>query len=466
MKKSLFSKLMATYLIITVISYIIVSIFLSIWFYKYYYETKKNTLLNEGEYIKTLVTDVAIRKTNKTDMRMQLSVLERVLGSKITVYDSYGFEIKNEAEKPKSTIDEKDLLHVIKGEQIIKTGDFKDIFSSYKITVGIPVNISETVTYAVFIEAPLDEFKKTLETVYFAIWIIAFVAIILSGVIVYYSSEKILIRPLSKINNTIKKISQGEFDSRIDINSHDEIGELAESFNYMADSIENLEEMRRSFIANVSHELRSPMTSINGFVDGMLDGTIPNEKWERYLNIVNGETKRLIRITNEVLDLARLESGEFSMNVGKFDINGLISECVIKFEDRINQKNIDMKVTLIKDGLEVKGDRDRINQVLTNLLDNAIKFVPQDGTIKVIATPKDDILLVSVFNTGDPIPKEDIKLIWERFHKVDKARVRLQGGVGLGLSIARQILNQHNQTIWAESSPIGNTFTFTIDISE
>ncbi|WDU83186.1 HAMP domain-containing sensor histidine kinase [Caloramator sp. Dgby_cultured_2] len=157
-----------------------------------------------------------------------------------------------------------------------------------------------------------------------------------------------MIRPLSKINDTAKAISKGEFDKRVDIDSEDEIGKLANSFNYMADTLKNLENMRRNFIADVSHELRSPMTSINGFISGMLDGTIPMEKWTKYLEIVHDEIKRLIRLINDLLDLASLESGEFSLKIGIFDINELIRQRIIKFEDKINKKKINVNVYLIE----------------------------------------------------------------------------------------------------------------------
>lgn len=465
MKKSLFQKLMIAYLLIMIISYLLVSIFLSVWFYQYYFQDKKNTLLNEGNHLKTIVTEFANGHINKTDMNIQISVIERLLKCEIKVVDPYGYEIKNGSKGIESSkINKDDLAAVRSGNEIIKTGDFKDIFSSYAIDVGLPVKVSSSVTYSVFIYSTLDEVKKTLATVYFVIWMSAFFAITISSFIVFYFSEKILIYPLSKINNTARKISKGEFDNRVDIVSNDEIGELAATFNYMADYVQNLEDMRKSFIANVSHELRSPMTSIHGFVEGMLDGTIDKEKWEKYLKVVDGESVRLIRMINDLLDLAKLESGEFSLQIGSFEINDLISESIIKFEDRIYEKNINMVVSLIKKRVVVNGDRDRINQVITNLVDNAIKFVSNNGTIHVTAVPKNDKVLISVFNSGQPIPKEEIGLIWDRFHKVDKARRRIHGGVGLGLSIVRQILNQHNETIWVESNLDGNTFTFTLSI--
>ena len=469
MKKSLFSKLMSAYLIVMIISYILLSIFLSIWFYEYYFEKRKVELLKEGDHIETLVKQYATGDINKADLNIQISVIERILKSQITIFDSYGFKIESldkegNASDLNKGINKEDFLLVMEGREVVKAGEFKDLFGSYTMTVGIPVNISDSVTYAIFMNSSLNEVKETLFTVYFVIWVAAFFAITISAFIIYYFSEKILINPLSRITNTAKQISKGEFSDRVEVISQDEIGDLAASFNYMADSRENLDNMRKSFSADVSHELRSPMTSINGFIEGMLDGTISYDKWEKYLKVVNGESKRLIRMINELLDLARIESGEFSMKIGSFEINELISESILKFEDRVYDKNVKMTVKLIKHGQSVKGDRDRINQVITNLVDNSLKFVPNGGIIEVSAVPKGKKVVVSVFNSGEPIPKEDIELIWERFHKVDKARVRNKSGVGLGLSIVRKIVNKHNETIWAESSPDGNAFSFTLSM--
>ncbi|MEF9935444.1 MAG: HAMP domain-containing sensor histidine kinase [Clostridium sp.] len=467
MKKSLFSKLMSTYFIVIVISYIVVSVFLSVWFYEYYYSDKKKALITEGSHVKTVVQDYASKKINKTDMMMQISTIENLTDTKISVYDNYGYIVgaadTTSSEEEDIFVSKEELQRVMKGEEIVRSSKFSDIFSSYVMTVGMPIEISNNVTFSVFLNSSLVALQETLKNVFLAIWTSAFLAIIVCAFIVYYISERILINPLSSINKTARQIASGEFNNRVNIKSSDEIGVLADSFNSMADSLENLENMRRSFIGNVSHELRTPMTSINGFVEGMIDGTIDKDNWEKYLRVVNGESKRLMRIINDLLDLAKLESGEFSMNMGHFQLNELISECVIKFEERINQKNLDIKIILLKEGVIAKGDRDRINQVITNLLDNAIKFARENGAIEIMCEARGEKVFVSIFNTSEPIPREEIKYIWERFHKVDKARQR-ESGVGLGLSIIRQILNQHGQTIWAQSNQRGNTFSFTLDI--
>ncbi len=467
MKKSLFTKLMSTNFYVLVISYCMVAVFLSFWFNNYYYNQRITALINEGKNLNQVVAGYINGTVDEERLKFELSVIDRYMGATIWVVDRYGVVFGYSGEEEDHVLGKQltnvEIDEVRNGNIVINRGTFTERISSPKLTIGMPIIINNQVQSGVFLHTSMDEIKNTVDRVYFIIWISAFLAIIISAIILYYFSNRILIKPLGKINHTAKAIASGEFDKRVSLVSDDEIGDLALSFNYMADSLQNLEKMRRDFISNVSHELRSPMTSINGFIVGMLDGTIPQEKWPYYIDIVHGETKRLIRLINDLLDLGRLESGEFSLRIENFDINELIRERVIKFEDRIEKKEIEMDVTLVGSRLKVKGDKDRIDQVLTNLLDNAIKFVPQNGEIKIRTEIRQDRVLVSVFNNGPGIPKDEIQYIWDRFHKVDKARTT-GGGTGLGLSIARQIINQHNQNIWVESGEIGTKFIFTLSI--
>lgn len=468
MKKSLYTKLITTYFIILVISYSLIAVFLSFWFYNYYKDQKTNELIREGINLNTIVSNYIHGKTDASRLKYELSVIDRLLNARIWVIDNYGYIYGYSGdETDKITgkqITNDEIDEVRKRNIIVKTGSFRGMFTTPMLTVGMPIIIDDQVRSVVFLHSPLNEIKSALKRVFFVIWMSAFFAILISAFIIYYFSERILIKPLDKINETAKLISKGEFERRVNLTSDDEIGDLARSFNYMADSLENLEKMRRSFIANISHELRSPMTSINGFLSGILDGTIPKEKTAYYLNIVHDEIKRLIRLINDLLDLARLESGEFSLTIGVFDINELIRQRIIKFEDKINKKKINVDVVLTGNKIKVKGDRDRIDQVITNLVDNAIKFTPEGGVIEIRTTIKEDRLLVSVYNNGPAIPKDEIAFIWDRFHKVDKARSK-GGGTGLGLSIVRQIINQHKQTVWVESGDWGTKFTFTLSLA-
>lgn len=467
MKKSLFTKLMSTNFLVLVISYCLVAVFLSLWFNNYYYNERIKALINEGNNLNQVVEKYINGEVDEERLKFELSVIDRYMGATIWVVDRYGIVFGYSGEEEDQILGKQltnvEIDEVRKGNIIINTGTFLERLSAPKLTVGMPIIIDNQVQSGVFMHTSMGEISDTVNNVYFIIWMAAFFAIIISAFILYYFSNRILIKPLGKINHTAKVIASGEFDKRVSLVSDDEIGDLAVSFNYMADSLQNLEKMRRDFISNVSHELRSPMTSINGFIVGMLDGTIPKEKWAYYIDIVHGETKRLIRLINDLLDLGRLESGEFSLRIENFDINELIRERVIKFEDRIEKKEVEMDVTLVGNRLKVKGDRDRIDQVITNLLDNAIKFVPQNGIMKIKTEIKQDRVLVSVYNDGPGIPKDEIQYIWDRFHKVDKARTS-GGGTGLGLSIARQIINQHNQNIWVESGEVGTKFIFTLSI--
>jgi signal transduction histidine kinase len=469
MKKSIFSKLMVTYCIILVISYSLVAVFLSYWFYNNYYNQKRQSLISEGSNLSSMLSDYMQEDLENSQVVFKLDSIDRLIDARIWILDKYGFVKMHSGEEADQIEDMqitgREFAIVSRGKIVVSRTAFSNMFGSKMLSVGVPVMEDGQVVGSVFLHSSVEGVSNTLERVFFVIWTAAFFAIIISAFIIYYFSDRIIIRPLEKINATAKAISKGEFDERVSLVSDDEVGDLAKSFNYMADSVQNLENMRKSFIANVSHELRSPMTSINGFIVGMQDGTIPQDKWPYYLDIVHGEIQRLIRLINNLLDLSSLESGKFSLNIGVFDINALIRERIIKFEDKINKKSINVDVIITEGKQNVAGDRDRIDQVLTNLIDNAIKFVPENGDLGISTELKDDKLLVSVYNSGKGISQEDIKYIWDRFHMGDKARSK-GAGTGLGLSIARQIINQHKENIWVESTENSTVFTFTIAVSE
>ena len=287
-------------------------------------------------------------------------------------------------------------------------------------------------------------------------------AIIISSIIIYYVSQKIIISPLAKLNYVAGKISKGEVEKRVIISSKDEIGELAQSFNSMADSIEQVEKNRRVFISNVSHEIRSPITSIKGFIGGILDGVIPEEKERYYLSIAYEEIQRLTRLVNDLLDLSAIEAGQFRLRIDEVDVNEVIRLSVIKFETKILKKKLKADVCLQGDKLIVAGDRDRLTQVITNLMDNAIKYAPLSGNISIKTSIKGSKAYVSIFNDGPLISEKDLKHIWDRFYKADKARSS-KTSTGLGLSIVSSIITQLGEDIWVENKESkGVVFTFTL----
>ena len=219
---------------------------------------------------------------------------------------------------------------------------------------------------AVYLHTPIPEVERA-RTVVFNFFIFSVIVSVIISVILIYIFSLRLSSPLKKINEAAKLIASGEFGKRLDIASSDEIGELADSFNNMANALEKIEEMRRGFIANVSHELRTPMTSIRGFVEGILDGTIPEEKHRDYLNIVKEETMRLNRLTTDLLDLARMESGEMELHLISFNINELIRRSIIKMQSHIIQKNIFVQANFEKEDMFAEGDVDSIERIILNL---------------------------------------------------------------------------------------------------
>ncbi len=272
-------------------------------------------------------------------------------------------------------------------------------------------------------------------------------------------------RPLRQINEAVTAFAGGDFGSRVEIPGDSEMAQLASSFNKMAEEISNLDQSRKSFVANVSHELRSPMTCIQGYVQGMLDGTISDEERPRYLATVLSETQRLTRLIGELLDLSRFESGKIPLNKTIFDVNELILSVLFKYEQKIEDKGILVDIAFRDQPCPVCADSARITQVLTNLIDNAVKFTAENGQLTIWTHTVDSLAYVTVRNEGTGIPADDLPFIFDRFYKVDKAHTSGMG-TGLGLSIVKKIMEQHDQTINVSSTGSITTFVFSLEKAE
>lgn len=312
--------------------------------------------------------------------------------------------------------------------------------------------------YIIMVEnEPVNE-KNTI----FIIWISIILAVIIAGAIVKYFAQLLVVEPIEQINNAAKRLAKGDVQERVKVVGNNEIGELAQSFNRMAKSIEQSDNIRREFISNVSHELRSPITSIKGFIGGILDGVIPRDKENYYLKIVYDEIDRLARLVNDLLDISAMESGKFNLNISEFDINQTISLCILNLENKIQTKGLNVKAIFHEKRCFAIGDRDRILQVMTNLLENAIKYSDDNGQIEVNISTKGEKIFVSIFNSCDILSENDLNHIWDRFYKSDKSRTN-KISTGLGLSIVRLILSQHNQDICVENvEDKGVRFIFTL----
>jgi len=277
------------------------------------------------------------------------------------------------------------------------------------------------------------------------------IAMVVLFIIVFICTYKAS-RPISQMTNATKRYAEGDFSERIPVERDDEIGELTTSFNRMATALSITENSRRAFVANVSHELKTPMTTIGGFIDGIVDGTIPPEKQDYYLKIVSSEVKRLSRLVNQMLNLSRIEEGKTQVNPTEFNISKQLVDTILTFEKHIVDKGIGITGLDTLDAIYLYADEDMINQVIYNLVENAIKFTPQNGRIDFHIEETNNNVSISVGNTGDGIPSEQLPRIFERFYKVDSSRSYDKKGAGLGLYLVKTLVELHGGQVNVSST--------------
>ena len=367
-------------------------------------------------------------------------------------------------------------------EQVVQQGDYKGmttlggLFPEKRFVAGTPITITTQniitgqteqtlagVAYMAAEVSDLTELWRAFTSIFF------FTAVVVLCIAFITSSITSLrqTKPLKEIAETARKFGHGEYEVRVTgyENRRDEVGELAEAFNAMADSISKSEERRSEFVANISHELKTPMTTIAGFSDGILDGTIPQEKERAALQTISSETRRLSRLVRRMLDLSRLQSAENVTAQEQFDVSEVMLRVLVSLETKVNARRLDVDTQLPDAPVEVWGDPDGITQVCYNLLDNAIKFSQEKGVITISITTKGGKAHVSVRNVGDTIPAEELPLLFDRFHKSDKSRSEDRDGVGLGLYIVKTILNNHKENITVTSENGVTEFTFTLTLA-
>lgn len=332
-------------------------------------------------------------------------------------------------------------------------------YSDTKLTVASPFKLKLTedknegmaIAGYIFVCVPEHTIENGLPNQIFQILIYAvlasvLVSCLLAGVFSYTQSKQ-----LKQMSEQAKKFAKGDFSGRIPVKGKDEVGQLTRAFNDMADALDKEESVRRDFIANISHELKTPMTTIAGFIDGILDGTIPESKQKHYLTIVSEEISRLSGLVASMLSLARIDSGKTTIYKTKFSLISTIVNILLTFEDRLEEKEIEIVGLETADGLSVYGDQALLHQVLYNLIENATKFTPQGGEITFHAESKGDKLYFSVKNSGKGISQKDLPFIFDKFYKTDKSRSEDKKSMGLGLYLVKTIINLHGGEITVTS---------------
>lgn len=353
------------------------------------------------------------------------------------------------------------------GEMVYSLYEGDGLYYCPVITVGCAIQNNGATIGSIYMNAQISGVDTVVSQIQQASVVVIGIALIAAFLFSFGISRRIS-KPLYEMNQAAEELAKGNFDQRIAVTDRGEIGQLTRTFNMMAEALKKYEDTRSSFVGNVSHELKSPLTAIQGFIQGMLDGTIRQEEQKDYLEIVLSEARRMNTLIIDLLDLVRIESDQFPMDMTVWDINELIRRCIINFISKIEDKRIDLSVNIPEEKAEVRADQDRIMQVVTNLLDNAVKFCDEGGSIKIWTyVSKNGKVNVNISNTGKTIPQEDMKYIFDRFFKVDKSHNRKVPGTGIGLSIVKEIINRHDEKIWVNSQPgLGTVFTFTLALAK
>jgi two-component system sensor histidine kinase ResE len=581
MKSNIFSKLLSTYLVIILITLLIVGLFLAQLFQNYYYNARVKELAVKGQEISVIFTNYMLGLQDQRTTDDLLFVLDRFLDARVIPIDRNALLLAScpGFMETGMRLTSHELDSVLRGEIVSKRA-YSDEHLQEMVSVAVPVWVFDDVVGAIFLLAPLTGIADTIVQVRLLILYAALVATIFSMIVGFFMSKSIS-HPLQLMNRAALEVAGGNYRQQVEVHSSDEVGQLAQTFNYMSSTLQqtvdalsqeksklenimlsmsegvvaidhkgqvilanvparkllelgnanlndkkigmlisqaevadlflsaisssqlrtaeitlggkilflqvaplktqesvwgavgiiqdvtegrHLEKMRSEFVANVSHELRTPMTSIQGFVEALMDGMAEDkDSQERCLRVIHEETVRLNLLVNDLLDLSRLETGQIKWPMEPVHLHSLFSQVIDKLQPQLEKQQLQAEIDCPPGLPPVLGSRDRIQQVLINLLGNAIAFTPHGGRILLDAQEEGPLVRISITDTGVGIPLEEQEKIWQRFHKVDKARTRGLSGTGLGLSIVKQIVEAHGGEVGLHSMPgEGSTFYFTL----
>ena len=353
-----------------------------------------------------------------------------------------------------------------RGETYAGTTDL-GVYEKPRFVVAVPARVAEGGTVVGPVLAIAEPNAMTeMWRAFLGIFGMTAITVLLIAFVATATTAMQQTKPIRDMAAAARRFAEGNFDARVqDPGRDDEIGELVEAFNAMADSLQKTEQQRREFIANISHELKTPMTTIAGYADGILDGVISPAEEGQYLSIISAESRRLSRLVRRMLDVSQLQSMDLIREKAPFDLSESMRRVLVSMEKKITSRGLDVDVEIPEDPVIVLGDNDLLTQVVYNLLENAAKFAAQGSTLFLGLEKRGEKAVVTVRNTGDTIPPEELPLLFERFHKTDKSRSEDKDGVGLGLYIVRTILEQHREKISAASENGVTTFSFTVQLA-
>ena len=466
MKRTLYVKFLLAYLLFGIFGFIVVATFVYGMTYERLRRDKAESMYQMATQIaNTYAADLYNSETSLETVYGELSSLSKYMnGSPIWIVNPSGRLVLDSSRvlDPGAEIVIEGFDPTVTGSSYYTTGYFWGSFRQEMLSVFAPITSNYKVQAYVVIHTSIAGLQSKANTFLNISYLMLIVLFLLSLIILIFFTELVYV-PLRKITTATEQYAAGNMAYEFSVESEDEMGYLAASLSYMAGEIARQEDDQKKFVANISHDFRSPLTSIRGYLVAMQDGTIPVEMYDRYLGIVINETDRLTKLTNELLTLNNLNTRGMLLDKTDFDINKVIREVAESCEGSCREKRIAIELVLTDDKMFVNADVSKIQQVLYNLLDNAIKFSHHDSSIKIETTEKHSKVFVSVKDSGIGIPKEDQKLIFDRFYKSDASRGKDKKGTGLGLSIVKEIIKAHEENINVISTQgVGTEFIFSL----
>ncbi len=468
MRKTLYLKFLLAYFIFGFFGFMVVATFVSSMTMEHLKREKADALYREATLIaNTYASDLYNNETSLDTVKKQLDALDTYLSANLWIINPSGRMILD-SQSPLDVETETvitDFDPTVTENTYYTIGNFFDSFLEEQLSVFAPITSDYKVRGYVVIHYPISSIETSCNSLLNISYLMLIILFLLSMIILIFFTEMVYL-PLRKITEATEQYAAGNMQYEFQIDSEDEIGYLGATISYMASEIAGSEDDQKKFVANVSHDFRSPLTSIKGYLEAMLDGTIPPELYEKYLTIVLNETDRLTKLTNSLLTLNNLNTRGIMLDKSFFDINKVIRNTAASFEGTCKNKTIAIELILTGDELLVNADIGKIQQVLYNLLDNAIKFSHPDSIIKIETTEKHNKIFVSVKDSGIGIPKDNLKLIWDRFYKSDLSRGKDKKGTGLGLSITKEIIHAHGEHINVISTEgVGTEFIFSLPVA-
>ena len=478
MFKSLFFKYITAFMLIIVVSFMLLIVIIGNIINGYSEQVKTELITNsaaaaytyvDGNYQKDVPFSQYIEENGQTTAEILQAMTVNADGITIMLTDANGTLLMSRGVEQQlfelgQVLPLTGMEEVLAGQSVQTTDTFAGMLSQPHVVHAYPM-LHEGDVYGILLVCAdssdwMDLRDSTVQVIMAAsLWVM------LAALIAFYFITERIITPLKEMSHAAKSFAAGKFDVRVPVHGNDEVAELARAMNNMAQSLEALDKMRTSFMANVSHDLRTPMTTISGFIDSILDGVIPPEQQHYYLGIVSEEVKRLSRLVSQLLDLSRIQAGDRKFVSAPFDVCEVSRLILISFEQKIDEKKLEVEFDCEKENMFVLADRDAMYQIVYNLVDNAVKFSRERGVLRICIDRirKNQKIRVRIYNQGQGIAKEDLPYVFERFYKSDKSRGLDKKGVGLGLYIAKTIIEAHHESISVDSvAGEWCEFTFTL----